>query len=422
MRASLARPSQQPMPLKPLSRPEPFVFLLAILAHWVVIGPAFWENTYSDTATDEPRYVFYAESIRAGEGMHLPGVPDQPTAYVMPLTPLYFALLGPGSLVRLRLGQLLLAALTAVVVFHIGQRLVPNGPRPLAGWLAVALLLTNLAWLRMPYFLLTEPLYIFFFTLGVGALVLYPDRIPFLVLGGVALGLAWLTRSALAGPLLLLFPFLWWRGSFAKMVLVGGILGVMVLPWAVRNYSAFDQQLVLTSTQSGNVFAGAYNDVIYENPWFDPWTQPDPIYAAEMPAFENEIEQSNYLSDRAVEWIQANPEKVPKLWAAHIVGFVRPWFGMARNDMEFGYQFLAWLVAVPLIAYGSLYALRVYHQPLIGVLLVILGGFVIGVALFAIPRYRLPFIPLFVLLQMVTIWHMGPRLRRLRGGGDSATR
>ena len=80
--------------------PYILVFLVAISTHLVVIGEPFWQETYPPDAADEPRYVFYAESIREGRGMHAPGREEQATAYVMPSLPLLFAVLDPSSLVR----------------------------------------------------------------------------------------------------------------------------------------------------------------------------------------------------------------------------------------------------------------------------------------------------------------------------------
>ena len=188
-------------------------------------------------------------------------------------------------------------------------------------------------------------------------------------------------------------------------------MGIVISPWVIRNYIAFGTP-VATSSQSGNVLAGAYNDEIYKNPWGDGWVNPDELYKDEVSEefFNDEIAYSNYLAKRGREWILDNPEKLPKLMAAHVFGFVRPWPKITRNDTEFLYELFSWSVGVVLITIGGIYAVRQRHQPLIFAFLIILGGFITGLIFFAIPRYRLPFSPLFALIEAAAVWQIWLRL------------
>lgn len=337
--------------------------------------------------------------------MHAPGYEDKPTAYVMPLVPMMFAALGPESLVRLRLAQLVIAGLTMVVVYQIGVGLFNQ---PIVGWLAVGMLWINLGWMIQPLYVLTEPLFLLLFLLALWV-ILY--KLPDYRYGaglGVLLGLAWLTRGALVGPLAVIVPYLWWRYGWRIMMLVGVAMGLTVLPWVIRNYYAFEA-IVPGSTQSSNVLSGAYNDLVYENPWGDGWANPDLLYREEAQAqgiFDDEIRYGALQQEKAVTWIKANPQKIPKLWVAHTVGFIRPWLVIARNDVEFLYQFVHWGLMICLILYGSYWAIRHRHKELVFCLLVIGGGFLMGLAFFAIPRYRLPYIPLFALLEATALWQL----------------
>jgi len=377
------------------------VFLLAVVVHLVVIGRGFWLERYAPESYDEARYVFYAESIRAGRGMHAPGYEDRPTAYVMPALPLLFAAIGADSLVRLRLLQLILSALVAVVTFELGRRLYESTA---LGWVAVLLLLANLGWVLQPLYLLTEPLFTLLLALTVLILIYYPQRWRGLSIAGVLLGLAWLTRGALIGSMALIFLFLWWRVGFRKMVFTGLVMSLVIAPWIIRNYAAFGAFLA-TSTQSGNVVAGAYNDEIYQNPWGDGWINPTFLDEGLDPAILNdEVAYTNYQVSKGREWIFNNPQKLPKLWAAHVFGFVRPWFKIARTDIEFLYVIVSWWVAAGLLAVGGGYALRTRNIPLLLMLVVIGGGFATGLIFFAIPRYRLPYAPYFALLQTAGVW------------------
>jgi 4-amino-4-deoxy-L-arabinose transferase-like glycosyltransferase len=384
------------------------IFALAVVVHLGMVGAIFWQEAYPAGSADEARYVFYAESLRAGRGLHAPGYEERPTAYVMPNLPLLFAALGPDSLVRLRVGQLVLCALVAVGVYHLGARAFHE---PRIGLLGVVCLLANLAWVQQPAFLLTEPLFTLLLLLAIGLLIVYPHKWTALAGAGFALGLAWLTRGALFGVLALLFPYLLWRQGWRPTLLVGVVMGLVISPWVVRNYFAFGE-FVATSTQSGNVVAGAYNNEIYKNPWGDGWINPDLIHRERVSdeLFNDEIAYANYLSEQGLAWIRQNPDKLPKLWAAHVLGFVRPWFKVARNDTELAYEFFSWCVAVALIAYGAWQGWRQKSRPLGLMALVVAGGFVTGLIFFAIPRYRLPYAPYFALFQAFALWQIWLRL------------
>jgi hypothetical protein len=398
--------------------PPILVFLIAVIVHLLVIGGQFWEESYPEGSSDEARYVLYAQQIRAGEGMHIDGYPDIPTAYVMPTIPLMFAVADPDSLVRLRLVQLAISGLVAVLTFFLGRRLFRSDT---VGWLAVFFLLANFGWVMQPAFLLTEPLFTLLLTLAVTCIVIDPRGWKTLSAAGVLLGLDWLTRGALIGPLLLIFPYLWYRAGFRKMLLTGVMMGLVISPWVIRNYFAFDT-LLATSTQSGNVFAGAYNDIVYEDPWADGWINPDQLYLDDVSPETalDEVAYSNYQVQQGRQWILDNPLKVPKLLAAHTLGFIRPWPYITRNDAELVYELLSWGVGVMLLSYGTWMAFRQRNEAILVMLIVILGAFLAGIALYAIPRFRLPFAPMFAVIEAGAVWWLWAawQVRRTKPDAD----
>jgi hypothetical protein len=374
----------------------------AALAQLILIGPAFWRPAYAPNSYDEARYVFYAESIRAGAGMHAPGYPEKPTAYVMPLLPLALAPLDPsstelGSLVRLRLFQLACCALTALMTFELGRRL--GGER--MAYLALLCLLLNLGWMLQALYILTEPLFTLLLTAATALLIWRPESYRALAGAGLLLGLAWLTRGALFGTLALMLLYLLWRAGVKKTAWLSLCLGLTILPWGLRNQAAFGSFL-LTSTQSGNVLAGAYNDRVDQNPWEQGWINPDELYGAEAQAggfFDDELRYSNFQTEKGLAWIGANPERLPRLWAAHTFGFLRPWLFIARNPAEKIYELAAWALGGGLLLYGLAYHLRRPSGPwwLLGLSLA--GGLALAVLFYGIPRFRLPYAPVMALFQ-----------------------
>lgn len=379
------------------------VFALACVIHLLAVGSGFWREDYLPDSYDESRYVYYGQEIREGRGMHAPGYNDKATAYVMPLFPLLIAAVGPDSLVGIRLVQLVLSGLVAVVTFWIATHFYGEK----VGWLAALALLANLGWIRQPGYILTEPLFILLMTAAIGMILYQPENLRWLAGAGALMGLAWLTRGAAFGALVLLFLYLWWRAGFVKTFITGTVMLLVISPWIIRNYRAFDA-FVPVSTQSGNVLSGAYNDEIYKNPWGDGWVNPDELYRDEVSEefFNDEIRYNQFLAQKGREWILENPEKLPKLMAAHFFGFVRPWPKITRNGAELGYELLSWAVGVLLLLYSLWLTYKTRSQAMLVMWLVILGGFLTHMVFFAIPRYRLPYSPFFAILEAVSLWEL----------------
>lgn len=380
-----------------------WVFVLACIVHLASFGGGFWQEEYLPNSYDESRYVYYGQEIRAGRGMHAPGYDDKPTAYVMPLFPLLIAAVGPDSLVKIRLAQLVISGLVAVVTFWIARHLY--GER--VGWLAVLALLANLGWLRQPGYILTEPLFILLMTAAIGIIIYRPESWRWLAAAGALMGLAWLTRGAAFGALVFLFLYLWWRAGFIKTFMTGTIMLLVISPWIIRNYRAFDA-FVPVSTQSGNVVAGAYNDEVYKNPWGDGWINPDELYKDEVSEdfFNDEIRYNQFLAEKGREWILENPEKLPKLMTAHFFGFIRPWPKITRSGVELAYELLSWSVGMLLLVYSLWVTYKTRDHAMLLMWLVTLGGFLTHMVFFAIPRYRLPYSPFFAILQAVALWQL----------------
>jgi 4-amino-4-deoxy-L-arabinose transferase-like glycosyltransferase len=382
--------------------PSKVIFILAILWHWVIIGSSFWAEAYPPESADEARYVFYGNSIRAGQGMHAPGYEDRPTAYVMPLLPLVIAASAPDSLVLLRLIQVVFTAGVAVLTFHLGSRIQDTR----LGWLAAGLLMLNLGWVQQPLYILTEPLFTLLILLALYSLVIGPQNWRGWVGAGLGLGLAWLTRGALVGVIALLLPYLWWRQGWRAVVMVAAVMGLVILPWGVRNWLAMDR-FTISSSQSGNVLAGAYNDTVYQNPWAESWINPDALYGqAAMQAgfFDDEWRYSDFLAEQGREWILANPDKLPKLVLAHAVGYSRPWFKVARNDLEWLYIILSWAIGSILTLYGAWLAWKQSHSAWGLLACLLLGGVITALVFYGSPRFRLPYAPYLALLQALAVW------------------
>jgi hypothetical protein len=142
------------------------------------------------------------------------------------------------DLLAITFAQHLLGVGTAALTYGIGRLAFGRTVGLLAG-LGAALASPLLIY---EHYLITESLFTFFLTLSIFLLVagLRTERLWLFAAGGLALGLASLTRPVgqavlLALPLALLFVFRRWRPSIVAFALAAACFALLVVPWAIRN-------------------------------------------------------------------------------------------------------------------------------------------------------------------------------------------
>ena len=265
-------------------------------------------------------YDTYARNLLAtGIYGQQPGVPDAflPPLYSVALALLY-ALAGRGHL-QLGLFHSLLDCASILILAQIGRRLLPGGEK--AGVLA------GLGMALYPYLVFQSlavvdtSLYIFLLYAFLLLMIHLRDGPSLLqgawVLagaGGLVLGLTLLTRPVVA-PLALLVA-LWFllrldlRRTVLRLLPVALVAGLLLLTWAIRNYRQFEDFPMLT-TNSGSSFWMGNNELTvatlragYDVQWI------------EMPDFDRgpdrRVEDAT-LTAFALDWLRANPGKIPEL-------------------------------------------------------------------------------------------------------------
>ena len=263
-----------------------FLVALALRLGLVAMLPA------NDTVFADAPHLEIAKHFAEDEGFWLAGPykgarghvgPDRVYCFRPPLFPFLWGLIYKatnGSYVPVRVTHAFLSAGMCALIFPIGMRLFgrDRGKIPAALGALIAALYPPLVWHGVH--LMTEPLFIFFQTLGVLLLLAAADKSsPFAAAAaGAAFGLAILSRSVLVAfvPLAALW-LLWatWRkkaeGSrpLKKGLALGAVFllltGLVMLPWVIRNAVVL-HALVPTTTDAGHGFYVANNERSLEDP------------------------------------------------------------------------------------------------------------------------------------------------------------
>jgi peptidoglycan/LPS O-acetylase OafA/YrhL len=290
------------------------VYVLTIATH----NPGFGDGLY---------YHEQANLIAAGKGFAEPFRYLSSGRVVASAThpPLFSLVLSVPSLVGLdsflahKLTACLLGTALVVAIGLLGRRI--GGDR--VGILAavVAAVYPNL-W-AIDGILLPEGLFALMVVLVALAAYRFADRPGTgraALLGGL-IGLAMLVRGeavflllVLALPLVLLVRRRSWAERVRWLAVVGATTVVVLLPWLIRNETAFARP-VLLSTNSGDVLSQANCDTTYYGEHIGYWSFP---CGESIKVSGDESQVSNTRLHHALDYIRAHKSRVPVVLAARV--------------------------------------------------------------------------------------------------------
>lgn len=404
-----------------------FAVALALRLTLALMQPAddsvFW---------DQP-YRIYAQNYAAGNGFWMPNPYDDPSlgfdrayAFRPPLFPFLWGCVynaTGGAYAPVRAVFALLGALTCVLAYLLALELTGRRAVALIGGLLCAVY-PPLIWHSVH--LMTEPMFIFLSAASVYALVLLArtGAWRWLVLGGIAAGLATLTRSVMAGFLPFMVAWVWWvagrgRRAWGMAAVFTGVVTLVMLPWIIRNATVF-HAFVPTTTDAGHGFYVANNSRSLVDPrgfyipsdWSFVKTQPDEKL--------NELEMNRRLMRAAREYLVAHPGEAAELMARRFMTLWRFWpnpeFVSGKHVLLYA---LCYLPLFPFMLAGLWWLHRGAGKALPGVLLVdglILYTTAIHTVILAMLRYREPLMPFLIpcaALGAVVLWER--RRRRAPG-------
>jgi hypothetical protein len=254
------------------------------------------------------------------------GVPDAaiPPLYSYALAGVY-GLLGRGF-IPVGLLHILLDAASIVMLYHIGQRLLPHGE-----WAGA---LAGLFYAAYPYLifqnltLIDTPFFMFWLHALVLGLVLLREREQFdrgtlllALLTGLILGFSVLARPitpplAMLAAVWFLFRLNLWQ-TILRLLPVALVSAVVLAPWIIRNYAVFEAFVPMTTTSGANFWQGnsAYTIRYFRAGYDVQWTAPE-LTTPDRSSREADAERFAL----ALQWLRANPDKIPELlWVKFLV-------------------------------------------------------------------------------------------------------
>jgi 4-amino-4-deoxy-L-arabinose transferase-like glycosyltransferase len=387
-------------------------------------------------AQDQVSYDAFAKQLVAGRGFTTPTAwwpitgPGEPTAHWSYLYTLFLAavygVFGIHPLAARLIQAIVAGLLFPWLTWRIGRRLF--GER--AGFCAAALAAGYGYFVYYAGALMTETFYILAVLLVIdvatgmvgnptltqrraeglrGVLRLYR---PWLILG-LALGTAILLRQVLLLFVPLLFAWLlWamrqrtpvvpvshpdWRVAVTGLVVTTSVIGLMILPWTIRNYLAFDR-LVLLNTNAGYAFFWANHPIHGDD--FKPLL-PGDTYQRLIPAALRHLDEAaldQALLSEGVRFVVADPGRYARLSVSRVRDYFQFWPAAESGWLSNVVRVLSFGLCFPLMLYGLYLSLAgrtrsgddLAARPVVLCYLFILFYTFIHLASWALIRYRLP--------------------------------
>jgi 4-amino-4-deoxy-L-arabinose transferase-like glycosyltransferase len=306
---------------------------------------------------DEAYYSTLAQLISRGEGFVRPGEYygedlSLPTAERPPLFPLVLAALAELGVTGgdARVLGVLTGGGTIVVIALLGRRLA--GDR--VGLLAAGLAAVYPTLIAADGALMTESLY--GLLCGLALLAAYrlleqPTLGRALVLGLVLGVVAQARAEALPLLPLLLLPVLRRPGGLRAAAVVCLSFAVVLAPWTVRNWSAFDRP-VLIATGGGETLSGANCAATYFGDQIGAWI----VSCVRFSGRGNEAAELNEEGRKGIRYALDHLDRVPAVAAARLARTWGLWWPVQRPEGRAGwvtYIGAALLfVLAPLAVYG----------------------------------------------------------------------
>ena len=394
-------------------------YVLVIMPR-VELGPdAIWYALQADIIADGKGYLDPARYFGSGVGVA--------TASFPPLWPSVLAVVNKIGADSERAYELTGAAVgtgTVVLTGLLGRRVLS----PKGGLVAAALVAASPFLIAADGSLMSDSLFVMLITAAV--LLAYaasgnPTPTRWLALGTV-MGIAALARSdaLVLGPLLI--GAVAWRvraASWARRIAFGllaiAAMVVVLVPWTVRNFNAFDDTVVV-SNNSGSLLEGANCSATYAGKELGRWDL-DCLRFVGQPGL-SEAESARKARDHGIRYARDHLGRLPlvaSVRALRVWGLYDPIRQSRADAVESrheGWQVLGWAYSVALLPFavaGGL-LLRRRGQDLAPMLAVIFGVTLLAVLSWGNQRFGLPAEPVVLVLAVAGLQAAAAALARRR--------
>lgn len=261
-------------------------------------------------------------------------------------------------------------------------------------------------------------------------------RVPMrrLLAFAVLLGLSVLIRPTAAPFVLVLFVVAVTQGASVRHALaqcgvVVGVVGLMVLPWTIRNIVRLHSPVIISTGYGPALcmsrYPGARGDnARYGTPQGRNMTQYCLPSVKGVPSGEQEVKVNNYAMSRAVDFVVAHPFEEVRLWLTRsrfsyredhdalddVTPFVRR---STRQTLAIGGDWFYFAI-LGFSAVGVASSARRATPERLFLLLATVALAVNPIVLYGAPRYKVPATPFIAMMAAVGLVFLARRLSRLR--------
>ncbi len=249
---------------------------------------------------------------------------------------------------------------------------------------------------------------------------------------GAALGMGVLLRQVLLVTIPVLLAWTWWtlcrRERIAtlprlvpRMIAVAGIIAILILPWTIRNYAAFER-FVLLNTNAGYAFFLS-NHPIHGTSFIAILGDEHPGYRELLPTellHLNEAALDRALLEEGFRGVIEDPRRYLLLSASRIKDLFKFWPSSASSTSSNLARVLSFGVCLPFIILGIVLTLKKSRQSwnsiedrrsatfhsVVLILLFVSAYSAIHLLSWSLIRYRVPMDPLLLLFASVGICHL----------------
>ncbi|RKY32711.1 MAG: hypothetical protein DRP74_01865 [Candidatus Omnitrophota bacterium] len=310
--------------------------------------------------------------------------------------------------------QSLIGAVFCILIYYIAKEYFDEKTALCSGIIAAFYPL----FIKLNTMLLSENLFIFIFTFSLWLVIKFvkSSRFSFLALCGFALGLATLTRSVTILFIFLLSSYLFYHNksymglkkNITYQLLFVLIFIFTILPWTIRNYYVSGGSIIPVTEAADR---GLYNSFCpYKGKIFGIRPDDDPVMqeARKISSFK---ERRAFFFAKTLDFVKNNPGKVAKLEVLKLLYLWSPldWeiLGDGKATYNSGYVFI-----LPFFLYGTFRLIATRKENYVLFFLPIFYFQIIHLVFFALPRFRLSFEPLLIIIGASGITYLYERSRQ----------